>query len=210
MMELQVIEERRIIMKSRLGSIDRNTAISILEQRGDIDHARATQIVDKIQSILDELKSMAEKDKITGSSISSHIKTRLENKLRNYIDSMDRRELNYEDIKGEIELLFHDPRAGADLLIHRLKTIDRDTIKAIIASRRDLSDEDAEKMLQKIESIRDEAIKKAEYMKTQVEEKLATAQEEAAHITEQTRKNAATAQPGGRSGQLFFRPLLQF
>jgi hypothetical protein len=68
--------------------------------------------------------------------------------LRNFIDSMDRPELNYEYIKEEIELLFYDSRAGDHLLVHRLKTIDRDTIKSIIASRRDLSEEDAEKMLQ--------------------------------------------------------------
>jgi ElaB/YqjD/DUF883 family membrane-anchored ribosome-binding protein len=180
-------------MRDRIGVIDREMVITVLEQRGDMDHDRAEQIVGRVLGILGDVKSSVLGTEEAASSSVHEVMTGVENKLRNYLDSLDRSELDYDEIKDDIQLLFHDPGAGADALIKRFKAMDRNTIKAIIASRKDISEEDAEKMVQHVESVRDEAIGKAERMKEQIEHKLRQVQEDAAEVTEQTRRNAAAA-----------------
>ncbi|MGE5410538.1 MAG: hypothetical protein ACM3MI_06230 [Clostridiales bacterium] len=71
------------------------------------------------------------------------------------MNSLGQPELEYEGVTHDIQKLFHDPKAGADALMRRIKAIDRDTSKAILASRRDISEEDAERIINKIENARD-------------------------------------------------------
>ena len=106
---------------------------------------------------------------------------------------MGRPELRYEGIKHDMQVLFHDPKAGADLLIRRLKAMDRDTLKAIVASRKDMSQEDAEHVVSQIEHARDEAIAKYEHMKTEVQHRMEDAKDKALHEAEEARQVARTA-----------------
>ena len=106
---------------------------------------------------------------------------------------MGRPELRYEGIKHDMQVLFHDPKAGADLLIRRLKAMDRDTLKAIVASRKDMSQEDAEHVVSQIEHARDEAIAKYEQMKTEVQHRMEDAKDKALHEAEEARQVARTA-----------------
>ena len=106
---------------------------------------------------------------------------------------MGRPELQYEGIKHDIQMLFHDPKAGADALIRRLKAMDRDTLKAIIASRKDVSDEDAEHIVLQMERARDETIARYERMRDEVQHRIEEAKERALREAEETRKAARNA-----------------
>ena len=106
---------------------------------------------------------------------------------------MGRPELRYEGIKHDIQMLFHDPKAGADALIRRLRAMDRDTLKAIIASRRDVSEEDAEHIVSQMERARDETIAKYERMKEEVQHRIEDAKDRALREAEETRKAARNA-----------------
>lgn len=176
-------------LKATIGAIDKNTTVALLEQRQDISHDEAMKIADNIQSTLDRMKS------ILGGTTEkvSQTKDAIENRLREYMASLDEPALNYDDIKEDLKTLMHDPKAGADSLINRLKAMDRDTIKSIIASHPNISDEQAEQIISKVEETRDEIIDKAMEMKATVKQKIINAQETAAKITEETRKNAAIA-----------------
>jgi len=106
---------------------------------------------------------------------------------------MGRPELRYEGIKHDIYVLFHDPKAGADALIRRLRAMDRDTLKAVISSRRDVSEEDAEHIVSQMERARDETIAKYERMKEEVQHRIEDAKDRALREAEETRKAARNA-----------------
>jgi hypothetical protein len=57
-------------------------------------------------------------------------------KVRDYLNSLDRPELNYEGITRDVRKLFDDPQAGFDALRDRLGHFNRDTLVALISSRR--------------------------------------------------------------------------
>lgn len=181
-------------LKGRLGSIDKATVTSVLEQRSDITHQEAEKIVDHVENILHRIQSQLTGIRESVSGTTQESQSRLEAKLQSYFNSLGKPELRYKDVKEDVKLLFHDPKAGADQLIQRLKSCDRETLKAIIASSsKRLSQEDAEHILNRVESARDEVIHKSEQMKQRVEEEVKKARQAAADTVEETRKTAATA-----------------
>jgi ElaB/YqjD/DUF883 family membrane-anchored ribosome-binding protein len=180
-------------IKESIGSIDKNTTVALLEQRQDMSHEEAERIADNIQQTLNTMKSLLGTGTQQAGQQISGAKEKLEAKVRDYLDSLEEPQFNYDDIKEDFKLLFHDPKAGADALINRLKTFDRDTLKKIIASRSDISEERAEQIVSHMEEARDDVINKAEQMKIKIQEKTRQAQEMAARTVEETRENAMIA-----------------
>jgi hypothetical protein len=118
----------------------------------------------------------------------------MEGRARGFLESTENPELDYEGIKSDFETMLHDPRAGADSLIHRLKSIDRDDIKKmILQSSPNMRDEDAERMVSKVENTRDDVITRAERMRDEVQTRVQQAEETALYHTEEIRKTASSA-----------------
>jgi ElaB/YqjD/DUF883 family membrane-anchored ribosome-binding protein len=180
-------------LRSRFGSVDRSTVTAILEQRKDMSHEEAEKIVNHVESILSAIRSqvVGGKESVSGSIRESQ--QRLESKIRNYMDSLGRPELRYQGVKEDFKLLFHDPKAGAENIIQRMKAMDRDTFKSILASRKDISQEDAEHIIERMESARDDVIAKAQHMKDRVQEEMNRSRQKAADAAAETRKTAAAA-----------------
>lgn len=187
-------------LKEHLGQFDKSTITSLLSQRKDMDENEANRVVDWVSNTLDTIRGTyqgAKEDVKAGAGErAAGMQERasgLEGKVKEYFDSLDRPELQYEDIKGDFELLLHDPKAGADALLTRLKSMDRDSLKAIISSRKDISEEDADRMIDKMEEARDSMIQRVERMKEETARRLEQLKEEAAHQADEVRKTAASA-----------------
>ncbi|OHB63363.1 MAG: hypothetical protein A2Y77_06990 [Planctomycetes bacterium RBG_13_62_9] len=176
-------------LRGRLAPIDRSTLSAILAQRKDMTEQEANKIADRVMSVIDRMRSKAEE----APGPAEAQKRGVEAKIRNYLNSMDRPELRYEGIEHDMQVLFHDPKAAADLLIRRLKALDRNTLQAIVASRRDISEEDAEHIVSQMEHARDETVAKYEQMKAEVQHRLTDAKDRALRQAEETRKTAQTA-----------------
>jgi hypothetical protein len=180
-------------LRERLSHFDRSTFKAILAQRKDMSEQEADKTVDRVMSAIDRIRG---KTAETAEEVTEGVAARrhgVEAKIRDYLNSMQRPELRYEGIKHDVQVLFHDPKAGADLLIRRLKAMDRDTLKAIVASRKDMSPEDAEHVVAQMEHARDETIAKYEQMKTEVQHRIEDAKDKALHEAEEARQVARTA-----------------
>ncbi len=176
-------------LRERLSHFDRSTLKAVLMQRRDMTEQDADRAADRVMGVLDKIRSKREE-----TTEEAHARRQgMEAKVRNYLNSLGRPELQYEDIKRDLQVLFHDPKSGADLLINRLKSMDRESIKAIVASRRDVSEEDAERLVSQIEHARDEAVGKYEQMKTEVRHRIDEAKDKALHEAEEARQIARTA-----------------
>jgi hypothetical protein len=183
-------------LKDRLSHVDRSTIASVIASRTDLSRDKADQIVDRVWSVIDKLRgAAAPAETVTqGAQVPApEAAAGVERKLQSYLDSLGRPELRYEGIKHDFMLLLHDPKAGADALLQRAKAMDRDTLKAIVASRKDLSEDDAEQIVSRMESARDEAIAKAQQMKEKVQEKVQLARERVMHEAEEARETASSA-----------------
>lgn len=186
-------------LQERLSKIDRESLIALLSQREDISSEDAKRIVDQIlvvrERTIEQLQSI---QKQLQSAVDS-----LLNRIRDYLNSLERPELNYDGIKTDLRTMLDDPQAGFDALRDRFSQLDRDTLIAVISSRDDISQADAERLVNQVEGTRDRMLQRAERLQRETQYRLEKVKEDAQKQLEETRKAAATA-----SWWLFFTGLI--
>ncbi|MDZ7963856.1 MAG: MFS transporter [Nostoc sp. DedSLP03] len=173
----------------RLSQFDRDTIIALLKIREDISDEEAARIADNMVSVRDQFVEQVR-------SIQRGIQDAIDGvfaRIRNYLNSLDRPELNYDSIKRDIRTVFDDPQAGFDALRDRLSSFDRDTLVAIMSSREDISEEDANRIIDQIERARNTVLQRAERIQQEAQRRLEQVKHQAQRQAEETRKAAATA-----------------
>ncbi len=173
----------------RLTQMDDSTLVALLAQRGDMSEAEAAEIVGRIADVRHQVK-----DQIR--SVQRSIESVLDGifaKIRDYLDSLDRPELDYYGIKRDVRTLFDDPQAGFGALRDRLSQFDRDTLVALISSHDRISERDANRVIDQIESARDSVLKKAETVEKQIEGRIHAVKAQTQKQVEDTKKAAEAA-----------------
>ena len=176
-------------MSDRLSHFDRDTLVALLSQREDISEEEANRIADNIDSVRKQLVEQAQ-------AIQHQMQSAMESvfgRIRKYLNSLDRPELNYEGIKRDFRKLFDDPEAGFEALRDRLSQFDRDTLVAVISSREDISEADANRIIDQIEGVRDSVLHRAERLQEEAEKRVKQLKHTAKEQMKETRKVAATA-----------------
>ncbi|MBE9041795.1 MFS transporter [Oscillatoriales cyanobacterium LEGE 11467] len=176
-------------LTTRLSYFDRSTLVALLAQRPDISEEEANRIVDRILEVRDRVVMQLESIKERVQSVLDRIFA----KIRAYLNSLERPELNYDSLKGDVATLFDDPEAGFDALRERLSQFDRDTLIALLSSRDDISAADADRIVSQVERTRTRVLRKAERLQIETQARLEQAKAAAQKQMEETRKAAATA-----------------
>ncbi len=176
-------------LSDRLAKFDRSTIVALLSQREDISEEEANQYVDQIESarnsVVEKFQQIQEKMQSVIDQISARV--------RNYLNSLERPELNYESIKQDFTKVFDDPQAGFEVLRDRLSQFDRDTLVAVISSREDISEKDANRIINQIESARDSVLQRAERIQQETQKRLKAVQAEVKKQAQETQKTVASA-----------------
>jgi len=173
----------------RLSRFDRSTLIALMSQREDMTPEEAERIVGQVESVRDQLMDQM---RLVQYRIQEVI-DRIFGRVRDYLNSLDRPELNYESIKTDVRTLFDDPQAGFDALRNRLSHFDRGTLVALMSSRDDISEADANRVIDQIEGARNTVLQRAEFVQTEVQRRLEEVKVQTQRQMEDTRKAAATA-----------------
>ncbi|MBD2104397.1 MFS transporter [Leptolyngbya sp. FACHB-261] len=173
----------------RLSQFDRSTLVALLSQREDISEEEANQIVEQIISVRDQLDEQIQAVQRRAQAALDSVFTR----TRDYLNSLDRPELNYEGIQHDFRKLFDDPEAGFDALRDRLGQFDRDTLVALLSSRSDISEEQANRVVNQIEGVRDGVLNRAERLQQQAQKRIKELKHKAKAQAEEAQKTVATA-----------------
>jgi nucleoid DNA-binding protein len=176
-------------LSDRLAHFDRSTIIALLKIREDITDEEAARIADNIVSVREQFIEQVR-------SIQRGVQDAIDGvfaRIRNYLNSLDRPELNYDSIKRDVRTVFEDPQAGFEALRDRLSSFDRDTLVAILSSREDISQEDANRIVDQIERARNTVLQRAERLQREAQRRLEEIKHQAQRQAEETRKAAATA-----------------
>lgn len=187
-----LLHDPRVGMESlsdRLAQFDRSTIITLLKLREDLSDEEAARIADTIISVRD---SFVEQVRAIQRRIQDAIDSIFE-RIRNYLNSLERPELNYDGIKRDIRTLFDDPQAGFEALRDRLSSFNRDTLVAVLSSREDISAEDANRIIDQVERARQTVLQRAERLQQEAQRRLEEVKHQAQKQAEETRKAAASA-----------------
>lgn len=173
----------------RLSHFDRSTIITLLKLREDLTDDEAAQIADTMISVRDQFVEQVRGIQRRIQDVVDGIFAR----IRDYLNSLDRPELNYDSIKRDVRTLFDDPQAGFDALRDRLSSFNRDTLVAIMSSREDISEEDANRIIDQVERARNSVLQRAERIQQEAQRRLEEVKYQAQRQAEETRKAAASA-----------------
>ncbi|MFW9263805.1 MFS transporter [Nostoc sp. CALU 546] len=176
-------------LSDRASKFDRSTIVALLSQREDISEEEANRIVDQIDSVRSSIVEQFQQIQQRVQSVLDGVFA----KVRNYLNSLDRSELNYEGIQQDFAKVFDDPQAGFEALRDRLSQFDRDTLVAVISSREDISEADANRIINQIEAARDGVLQRAERIQQETQKRLKAIQEQAKKQAEETKKTVANA-----------------
>lgn len=173
----------------RISNFDRDTFIALLSQREDISEEEANRIADQLESTY---RLLVEQIHNVQNTVQSAIDSVL-SKIRDYLNSLERPELNYDSIQDDFSKLFDDPQAGFEALKNRLGQFDRDTLVAVLSSREDISEADANRILDKIEDTRNSILHRADRIQQEVQRRFNQVKHQAQKQALETQKAAAKA-----------------
>jgi len=173
----------------RLSQVDRSTLVALLSQREDITEEEANQIADQIVSVRNSLVEQVEKIQQRVQSVIDGIF----GSIRNYLNALERPELNYEGIQQDFSKLFDDPQAGLEALRDRLSQFDRDTLVAVLSSREDISEADANRIIAQVEGARDSVLQRIERIQQEAQKRIEALKQQAKKQAVETKKAAVGA-----------------
>jgi hypothetical protein len=176
-------------LSERVSRFDRSTLVALLAQRQDMTPEEANRVVMQIESVRDQVLDQMRQIQYRIQSVIDRIFAR----IRDYLNSLNRPELNYESIRQDVRTLFDDPQAGFEALRQRLSEFDRGTLVALLSSRKDISEADANRLIDQVESARNSVLQRAERIQTEAQHRLEEVKHQAQRQVEETRKAAATA-----------------
>ncbi len=173
----------------RLSQMDDSTLVALLAQRPDMTEAEASEVVGRVA---DARNQVMEQVRSIQRSIESVV-DRIFARIRDYLDSLDRPELDYYGIKRDIRTMFDDPQAGFSAMRDRLSQFDRNTLVALVSSHDRISESDANRVIDQVESARDNVIQRAERVEQQIESRLSAIKQQTQQQVEDTKKAAEAA-----------------
>ncbi|MEG4104565.1 MFS transporter [Microcoleus sp. S13_C5] len=173
----------------RLKHFDRSTLVALLSQREDISEEEANKIADQIESVRNQIVEQVQmvQDKFQSAMDG------IFGKIRDYLNSLDRPELNYEGIKRDLRKVFDDPQAGFDAIKERLGEFDRGTLVALLSSRSDISETDAHRIVDQMEGARDSVLLRSERLQHEAKKRIKQLKKKTKQQAEDAREAAAAA-----------------
>jgi hypothetical protein len=173
----------------RASQFDRSTFVALLSQREDITEEEANHIADQVES---NFKAVTHQLQQVQQAVQSTIDKAFET-VRTYLNNLERPELNYDGIKQDFGKLFDDPQLGLEALRDRLTQFDRGTLVAVLSSREDISEADANRVIDQVESARDGVLHQVERVQHETQRRLESIKYAAQKQVRETRKIAAGA-----------------
>ncbi len=173
----------------RLSRFDRSTIVALLAQRPDMTEEEASRIVAQVESVREQFVEQVRNIQRRIQSVIDGVFAR----VRDYLNALDRPELNYDGIKRDVRTLFDDPQAGFDALRDRLGSFNRDTLVAVLSSREDISEAQANRIIDQVEGSRNSVLQRAERLQQEAQRRMEALKQQAQRQAEETRKAAATA-----------------
>ena len=176
-------------LADRVAQMDDTTVVALLSHRSDMSEEEAkavvAQVADVRHQVTGQLRSVQR-------SIESTI-DRIFAKIRDYLQSLERPELDYYGIKRDVQIMMDDPQAGFSAMSDRLSQFDRNTLMAIVTSHDKISERDAQRVIEQVESAKESVLRKAQSVERQVESRLSAMKAQTQQQIEDTKVAAEAA-----------------
>lgn len=192
------------IIKNKARAFDKETIISVVAAKEGVSEDKARKVADKVEEAINTVRGRVQsnkdlvenklreaKDKVGAKK--DELLNRAELRIKEFLDKVDRPELDYHVLRTEFEAILHNPKLAPDVLKMKIKQMDAESLKAIIAATDRYSREDAERMVHKFEEARANVLGKIDRAEEEIKHRVEEAKRFSAEQAENTRKTAVAA-----------------
>ncbi|MDF9798423.1 uncharacterized membrane protein YciS (DUF1049 family) [Catalinimonas alkaloidigena] len=203
------------IVNRRAGQMDRGTLVALLEKQKKMDHAKAEKVVSFVEQAIGTVANKADQSRDqashTVSDATSTVKSQLsegeqkanqkteqagsglEARLRDYLSSTQRPEIQYDSLKWDIERIMNDPKSSPEIVRSRLQRFNKETFISLLTANDKISRSDIEQLANKVDESRNSIIETTHKIEAETSRRLEQARQESLHQAENVRKTAAAA-----------------
>lgn len=182
-------EEGFANMEKSVRDMKRDEISQVLRQRRDITLEEADSIADLVDSARTRMLSRSEIREHRVQEITDKALSR----VRDYVYSLKRPELDLEGFRGDFAKMLEDPKGGFESLKSKAAGVDREALISSFSARSGISRQEAEKMADQAEQALKQAEENARRIEEETRRRLESAKRAAAENAESTRKLAASA-----------------
>ncbi|WP_413200278.1 MFS transporter [Nostoc piscinale] len=153
-------------MRRELEDFNQEEFANLLIRRSDISEVRVKEIAQQMEEIRQEVLTTLQQAEVKDKSQD------LRNRIENYLRSTSKEELNPEAVERDFANLITELNADFDDLNERFQGLARDVLLQVLQQRQDFSDEEANNLLNNLESVRDSVLNQLQEQATTQTENL--------------------------------------
>ncbi|NNF18145.1 MAG: hypothetical protein HKN61_00075 [Flavobacteriaceae bacterium] len=177
----------RSLVEDNFSSLDRQKIIESLDKNTNIERDQLEKHADTVDEFI--RKAAWEFDKENEDRLTK----RVEGRVADFFDGTGKPELNYAVLKQDVKRILDNPKESINILQSRLKTFDKDTVRALVTNNRHVNDEHIDKVVETIEKSRNEVEDKVNLIQRKSREQIELLKRKAVIRAEHARKTAIAA-----------------
>ncbi|MGC1471045.1 MAG: hypothetical protein WA775_00525 [Psychroserpens sp.] len=175
------------ILSSKFKDFDKNKIIETLSQNTNLDKNQLNNYADKISNTIDKTRKTIEENDINS------IKASAEKSIESFFNNTDRDELQYDDLKKDLNAIYNNPKDSLSIIKSRLNKMDGDTVKALITNNKYIDEKDIDKVTSKVNETIDSIKSQVSSIEQKAHEQFEMTKRKAVIQAEHARKTAASA-----------------
>lgn len=179
-------------LKSRLALFDKSTIKELVNQNTQLDAEKSDRLVEFLAGYINRMSGAVDAKKAQAEG-GFDVKGIVTQKLRDYLDGLDRPELNYFSLKRDAQLIMEEPGSAPEVIRERLQSMDKDSLVALLSSNSHISEEQAIKAADSLLEARDKAIDTYTSIETEVSKRYQMSRRKMVIYAERVRKNSIAA-----------------
>lgn len=194
--ELEEIFSNQSIEKIKKEQIDKEYVATIVAERKGVSRERALKAADSVEEALNNIlreSNIMEIAKSSVTGVKDDLIKGIENRIRKFLEKINRPELNYETLKSEFEIMLHNPKEAPEVLKRRIGQFDRNTLAAILTAITRYSMQDIDRITGKFEEAKANVMQKIDIAEREIKNRMEEAKVFAWTQAENTRKTTSAA-----------------
>lgn len=177
---------------SKLGEIDRETIIKLLQENTALERQQIEQYADKIEEILNKIRSMFGGGAGEGVDF-GEMKMKLEKAISGMFGSNGQEKINFGMLTGLFQSKMDDHGSSMDSIKRKIQNFDKDSLTAAITANTNIDQRDIDKVVQSYEDAKKNVLQKIDKVEDEATRTMENLKRRAVIQAEHARKNAAAA-----------------
>ena len=175
------------ILSSEFNDFNKDKIVKLIASNTNLEKEQLDTYASRIENTIGVAKEKAESLDISSLTESS------EKKISDFLENTDREELNYEDLKTDINSIYNNPKDSLSVIKSRLNKMDAETVKALIKNNKYIDEKDIDTVTSTITETLENIKTQVNSIEQKAHEQIQMTKRKAVIQAEHARKTAASA-----------------